>query len=95
MRFLKGVTVPKNVKGGPFGIFGHPLCCKISKQTKGRPFGAIQKISKKHSAEKNPQVKNTKGGGDDPMFSRFWTSMFLFWTRFWRFEYVLDVRSSS
>ena len=29
------------------------------------------------------------------MFSRFWTSMFLFWTRFRRFEHVLDVRSSS
>ena len=41
------VPVPKNVKGGPFGIFRHPLCCKISKQMKGRPFGAIQKFSKK------------------------------------------------
>ena len=28
-----------------------------------------------------------------PIFSRLWTSMFLFWMRFWRFEYVLDVRS--
>ena len=25
------------------------------------------------------------------MFSSFWTTMFLFWTRFWRFEYVLVV----
>ena len=50
-KFLKKVIfevpVPKNVKGGPFGIFRHPLCCKISKQMKGRPFGAIQKFSKK------------------------------------------------
>ena len=46
MRFLNSVTVPKNVKGGPFGVFWDPLCCKISKQTKGRPFGGIQKTSK-------------------------------------------------
>ena len=31
----------------------------------------------------------------DPIFSRFWTSMFLFWTRFWRFEYILDVTGPS
>ena len=47
MRFLNSVTVPKNVKGGPFGIFRHSLCCKISKQMKGGPSGAIQKTSKK------------------------------------------------
>ena len=43
LRFLNSVTVPKNVKGGPFGIFWHPLRYKISKQTKGRPFGGIRK----------------------------------------------------
>ena len=49
MKFLNSVTVPKNVKGGPFGNFGHPLLQngKMSKQMKGGPFGAIQKISKK------------------------------------------------
>ena len=26
-------------KGGPFGIFKHPFCCKISKKLKGGPFG--------------------------------------------------------
>ena len=63
MRFLNSVTVPKNVKEGPFGIFWDPLCCKISKQTKRRPFGGIQKTSKKSRIEpKKIRVKNTKGG---------------------------------
>ena len=44
---LKVSQCRKMWKGGPFGIFWHPLCCKISKQTKGRPFGGIQKSSKK------------------------------------------------
>ena len=70
MRLLNNVTMPKNVKGGPFGIKWHSLCCKIRKKS---------------------EWKN-KGG---PMLSMFWTSMFLLWTRFWRFEYALDVRSSS
>ena len=47
-----------------------------------------KKLQKKsHSAEKNPSEKHQRG---DPMLS---TSMFLFFTRFWRFEYVLEVRS--
>ena len=29
------------VEGGPFGIFKHPFCCKISKELKERPFGEI------------------------------------------------------
>ena len=53
------------------------------------------KTSKKsRTVPKKIRVKNTKGGILS-MFSRFWTWMFLFWTNFWRFEYVLDVRSSS
>ena len=88
MRFLNSVAVEK-CKRGAFVIFWHPLCCKISKQTKGRPFGGIQKS--RIFPKKNQSEKHQRG----PMFSRFWTSMFLFWTRFWRFEYVLDVRSSS
>ena len=52
MRFLNSVTVPKNVKGGTLCYFLTSLCCKISKQMKGGPFGAIQKVSKSLSAEK-------------------------------------------
>ena len=35
--------VPKNVKGGPLGVFEHPFFCKIEKM-KGGPFGDIEKI---------------------------------------------------
>ena len=46
--------MPKNVKGGPFLIYKHAFCSKITKKLKGGPFGDIEKISKKksHSAEK-------------------------------------------
>ena len=45
--------MPKIVKGGPFGFFENPLCCKISK------FGAIKIFEKKSlTTEKNPS-KNT------------------------------------
>ena len=33
--FLKSPVsriVPKNVNGGPFGVFEHPFCCKIGKK---------------------------------------------------------------
>ena len=40
-------TVPKNVKGGPFLIYKHAFCSKITKNSKGGPFGDIEKISKK------------------------------------------------
>ena len=46
MRFLNSVRVPKNVKGWTLCDFGNSLCCKKSKQKKGGPFGAIQKVSK-------------------------------------------------
>ena len=35
MRVLNSLIVPKNVKGGPFEIFQHPFCCKISKKRNG------------------------------------------------------------
>ena len=52
--FGKCRTVPKNVKGGPFGIYYHTFSCKISKKPEGGPFGnIIKKFEKKsHSAEK-------------------------------------------
>ena len=38
--------VPKNVKGGPLGVFEHPSFCKIEKN-EGGPFGDIEKICEK------------------------------------------------
>ena len=54
--FEKKSHNPEKVKGGTFGIFKHPICCKISKKLKG-PFA--EKIFK----EKNLTVpKKLKGG---------------------------------
>ena len=52
--------MPKNWKRGPFGIFKHPFCCKISKKLKGGPFG------EKKILEKNvTQCRKTERG--DPL----------------------------
>ena len=62
----------------------------VPKIVKGDPLGFFDI----HCVAKyNPSEKHQRGGGWFPMLSRFWASMFLFWTRFWRFEYVLEVRS--
>ena len=43
--------MPKNWKGGPFGIFKHPICCETSKKLKGGLWR--KKLEKKsHNAEK-------------------------------------------
>ena len=42
----------KNWKGGPFGIFQHPFCCKTPKKIEGGPFGGKKIEKKSHSAEK-------------------------------------------
>ena len=43
--------VPKNVKGGPLGVFKHPFFCKIEKN-EGGLFEYIKKIREKsHKAE--------------------------------------------
>ena len=49
---LKKRKVFKIVKGGPFGLFERPVCCKISKKIGGGPL-ETKKISKKSlTAEK-------------------------------------------
>ena len=86
MGFLKCHSA-ENVKGGPLGIFWHPLCFKISKQTKGRPFGGIQKTSKKVAlCLKNLSEKHLDS---QKVFSMFGTSvLFLFGlARFWGLVY--------
>ena len=42
----------EKLKGGPFGIFKHPICCKISKKLKGDPLERKKIRKKSHSAEK-------------------------------------------
>ena len=44
----KNLTVPKKLKGGPFGVFQHPFCRKTAKKIEGGTFG--EKISGKSLA---------------------------------------------
>ena len=37
-KFSKSLTMPKNCKGGPFGIFQHPFCRRTAKKLKGDPL---------------------------------------------------------
>ena len=42
--FRKCRMVPKNVKGGPFGLYYHVFCCKTSKNSKGDSFDTLKKF---------------------------------------------------
>ena len=55
--FLKSLNAERNWKGGPFGIFQPPFCCKTPKKLKGDPFVGNFFWKKSHSAE-----KKSKGG---------------------------------
>ena len=46
MRFLNSVRVSKNVKGGPFATFLTSIVLQNIETNEGKPFGAIQKVSK-------------------------------------------------
>ena len=50
--FGKNLTVPKKLKGGPFGIFQHPFCAKTAKKSKGDPLRKKFSGKKSRSAEK-------------------------------------------
>ena len=52
--FSKKVSQCRKLKEGPFGIFKHPICCKISKKLKGGPIG--------ENFFKSPNAKKLKGG---------------------------------
>ena len=55
-KFLKkSLTMPKKLKGGPFGIFQHPFCRKTPKKLKGDPLG------KKFFEKKSHRAENTLG----------------------------------
>ena len=52
-KFAKKSLNAMKLKGGPFGIFKHPLCCKISKKLKRVPFGERKNLEKKSRNAKN------------------------------------------
>ena len=61
LRFLDGVTVPKKVKGAPFGTFWHCVA-KYRNKRRGNTLVESKKLLKKlHSAEKKPQWKHQRG----------------------------------
>ena len=37
--FVKKVTMPEKLQGGPFGTFQHPFCRRTSKNLMGDPLG--------------------------------------------------------
>ena len=53
--------MPKNRKRGPFGIFKHPICCKISKKLKGDPL-------ERKNFEKVSQCRKKLKGGPSGFF---------------------------
>ena len=60
MTILNSLIVPKNLKGGPFGIFKHLLCSKISKKLKGGLWYNQKIFEKSLIVPKKIQVKNTQ-----------------------------------
>ena len=70
----------RKTKGAPFGVFKHPICCKISKKLRGGPFGE----KKSQIAEKlkggtlwgfstsilSQNIKELKGSFGEKIFSR-------------------------
>ena len=64
--FKKSRIVPKNVKRGSFWIYKHTFRCKISKNSKGGPFGDKKNFENVETVETKKNVaqcrKNSKGG---------------------------------
>ena len=63
--------VPKNVKGGPLGVFEHPLFCKIE-TNEGGPFADIKKSANRRLTK--PKRTCTKGWDSNPHPSAWQTS---------------------
>ena len=51
--FEKKISQCRKPEGGTLWDFKHPICCKMSKKLKGRPFGEKKNLGKNsHNAEK-------------------------------------------
>ena len=57
--------MPKNVKGGPLGVFEHPFFCKIEKKMKGDPLETFKKIAKKSLTKPKKPAQKIFGHGRD------------------------------
>ena len=56
--------MPKNVEGGPLGVFGHPLFCKIGKN-EGGPLKTFEKVAKKSLTKPKKPAQKIFGDGRD------------------------------
>ena len=56
--------MPKNVKGGPLGVFEHPLFCKIGKNQGGTLWRHLKNLQKKVSQSRKPAQKIFSHGRD-------------------------------
>ena len=73
-------SAEKYKRDDPLGFFDIHCVEKYRNKRRGDPLVESKKFQKGHIVpKKNPSEKHQKR---DPMFSRIWTSMFLFWTRF-------------
>ena len=55
--------VPKNVEGGPWGVFEHPLFFQNRKKVKGDPMETLKKLLKKVSQSPNTMHKKNWSSG--------------------------------
>ena len=65
--------MPKNVKGGPLGVFEHPFFCKVEKN-EGGPLGDIKKFAKKSQSRKTCTKNFGQGRDSNPCPSAWQTS---------------------
>ena len=59
MRFLKSVTLPNNVKGGPLGFFNNPYVAKYQK-IEGHPLVQSHSFRKKLIVPKKSKRKASR-----------------------------------
>ena len=57
--------MPKNVKGGPLGVFEHTFFCKIEKN-EGDPLETLKKFAKKESPSRKKPAQKIFGHGVTP-----------------------------
>ena len=61
--------MPKNVEGGPLGVFEHPFSCKIGKNEEGTLWGYEKKLQKSITKPKKVCTKKT--------FDQGWTRTYV------------------
>ena len=66
--------MPKNVEGGPWGVFEHPFFCKIEKKVKRGPMETLKKLRKKSDKAETTCTKKFGQGRDSKPRPSAWQS---------------------